>query len=215
MRKHCVHILLSIFAISFTGCASIIDGTKQNVTFNSDPSAAEVIIGGVTRGNTPLSITLKRKTMGGGEVFALLKKEGYQDQQVQLSTKLNGWFWGNIITGGLIGSTTDGISGAAFEYSPDSYHITLSPLRSSQAEKNLLRKKMWARIFVLNNYSQIASDLARGEGEYLSSLYDLFAIDDTHPEEALDHLREMFWRHQDIPAFADAVISYYPLRSDG
>ena len=40
---------------------------------------------------------------------------------------MNPWFFGNIVIGGLLGSTTDGVSGAINEFSPDQYFVTLSP----------------------------------------------------------------------------------------
>lgn len=211
MRKHGFLTFLGILAISFTGCASIIDGNTQSVTFNSDPREADIVIDGVTKGVTPLTITLKRKE--GTVVVA--KKDGYKDQQMSLSTRTNGLVFVNILwgLGGLLSITSDYANGAAYQYDPDSYYITLTPVNASEIQKSLLYKKMWARNFVLAGYSHIAGDLATAEGEYLSSLYSVFGVDETNRKESLRHLREMFLRHQDIPSFAEAVVEYFPLNS--
>ena len=46
----------------------------------------------------------------------------------------NPWFWGNILFGGVFGSTTDGLSGSVHEYSPSQFFITLVPMTGSPAE---------------------------------------------------------------------------------
>ena len=83
-------LLLTLAAIAFlsTGCASVVSGTDQSITF---------------------------------------EKEGYETYTAQLSTTTNPWFFGNIVIGGLLGSTTDGVSGAIHEFSPDQYFVTLKP----------------------------------------------------------------------------------------
>src|SRR4051812_30536890 len=91
-----------------TGCASIVDGSSQVVSFNSNPNSARVLVNGTEIGRTPLSTQIKRS----GDTVVLFRKDGYADQTISLQTKLNPWFWGNILCGGTIGSTTDGLSGA-------------------------------------------------------------------------------------------------------
>lgn len=103
------------------------------MTINSEPSGAKAVVDGVPRGTTPLTIHLKRKTLFGDDKSATVRIEGYQDQQVHLASGVNPWFFGNVVSGGLIGSITDGISGAAFKYSPDAYYVTLNPPRASRA----------------------------------------------------------------------------------
>lgn len=95
----------------FYGCASIISGSKQQMTFQSTPEGATVSVNGRLVGKTPISIQLDKKS---GQSLEF-KKDGYQPVTMELTTHLDGWFWGNIILGGFIGSTTDGISGAFHE----------------------------------------------------------------------------------------------------
>lgn len=120
--------LPSILALTLTSCATIVDGTTQVVSFNSNPSGAEIVLNGVPIGVTPFTSQIER----GENKVVLVKKEGYDDQQVMLSTKLNGWFWGNFLFGGLLGSTTDYASGASIEYAPNTYYVTLIPKKASQ-----------------------------------------------------------------------------------
>ena len=98
----------------------------------------------------------------------VLRKEGYDDQPISLATALNSAFWGNFLIGGTFGSTTDVASGAAIEYSPNSYFVTLTPKKASEMEKDLLKKKVLTRNFILLNYHNLTSDIARGEGKMSS-----------------------------------------------
>ena len=83
------------------------------------------------------------------------------------------------------------------------------PMHASRAEKANLHKKMWAKNFELSGYSQIGVDLARGEGEYVTSLYDVLEIQKQDRIVVKHQLQELFWKHQDVPSYAEAVIDYY------
>ena len=110
-----VRVLVVCFGVVGVGCASIVDGSSQVVSFNSNPNSARVVVDGAEIGTTPLSTQIKRSN----DTVVMFRKDGYADQTITLQTKLNPWFWGNIIFGGFLGSTTDGISGAVREYAPN------------------------------------------------------------------------------------------------
>jgi len=205
-KKH-IALLFILLAFMASGCASIIDGKTQTVTFNSGPEGAQVIINGLPMGVTPTSISLKRSDYDNANV--LFKKEGYQDQTATIHTKLNGWFWGNIICGGLLGSATDGISGAMWEFSPNSYFVTLNPLKSSLEEMDRLDYENKVRKFVLYSYEQLASDLAKGEGESLKSLYSLLNVNGDQSNDILVKLRALAFSSENPPAFAEVVLKQF------
>ncbi|EQC43854.1 PEGA domain-containing protein [Bacteriovorax sp. Seq25_V] len=107
-----------IALVIFTGCAGVIKGTSQTVTFTSEPSGAEVIIDGTSRGMTPLTVKLKKNMYD----TIIIKKDGYNSvtkplEKVYDATALLNIFWDL--------STTDLITGAAYEYEPNSYHVRL------------------------------------------------------------------------------------------
>lgn len=108
-----------IILITFlTSCASILRGTKQTVTITSQPTGAEVLVDGISRGVTPLTIKLKKNSYD----TIMVKKKGYNTQTRPLeksydSIALLNIFWDS--------STTDMISGAAYEYEPSNYHFKL------------------------------------------------------------------------------------------
>lgn len=186
------------------GCASIIEGKTQAVTFNSEPSGAQVVINGMSMGITPATITLKKSEYDNANV--VFKKDGYQDQQANLHTKVTAWFWGNIISGGLWGSSTDAISGAMWEYSPDKHFVTLSPLKASAGEMARVDYENRVRIFLLFNHEQLVADLAREGGESLTSLCALLDLNKDKQEAAILELRRLVAVVKDTPAFAEAVL---------
>ncbi|MEL6824517.1 MAG: PEGA domain-containing protein, partial [Calditrichota bacterium] len=102
--KRIAFILISLFV--FVSCASIVKGNKQLLTINCNVDGAEVLLDGVSVGETPFAQEIEKK----GKVI-LVKKEGYKDYTIALSKNLEPMFWGNIITGGTIGSLTDFGSG--------------------------------------------------------------------------------------------------------
>lgn len=121
--KYTASLLLPVALISMAGCATIINGKTQQVSFNSEPQGAEVIVDGTSVGVTPVTASIQR----GGQKMVSVKKDGYQTAEATLTSSTSGAFWGNIIIGGLPGSTTDGATGSMYEFTPGEVMVTLSP----------------------------------------------------------------------------------------
>lgn len=200
----CIAVLVSSMA---WGCASIIEGRTQAVTFNSEPSGAQVIINGIPMGVTPATISLKKSEYDNANV--VFKKEGHQDQQASLHTKITMWFWGNIISGGLYGSATDAISGAMWEYSPDKHFVTLPPFKVSAGEMAQWDSENKVGIFLLYSHEQLIVDLARGGGESLTSLCTLLDLNTARQKTAILELTRLAATVKDTPAFAEAVLAKF------
>lgn len=112
MRKSIISCSLAL-TLLMSSCATVMSGSKQNVKFDSNPGAASIFIDEVEVGKTPFEIKLTRKS----EHTVLIKLEGYQTYQTTLTKKLNGWIFGNILVGGLIGLIIDPITGAMYNLS--------------------------------------------------------------------------------------------------
>ena len=56
-----------------------------------------------------------------------VKKEGFYPKTITLATQTETAFWGNILTGGVLGSSTDSGSGAMHKYSPATFQVDLTP----------------------------------------------------------------------------------------
>ncbi|GDY24512.1 hypothetical protein [Agarivorans sp. Toyoura001] len=114
-------IALSILLAS--GCSSIVSDSKYLVAIDSTPSQASFSIknrAGVTvqNGQTPETLTLKASAgFFKGETYQLVfNKEGYEEQIIELKSSVDGWYFGNILFGGLIGMLiVDPATGAMYK----------------------------------------------------------------------------------------------------
>jgi hypothetical protein len=196
-------LLCNIFL--FYGCASIIDGRRQELTFQSTPEGATVTVAGRIIGRTPITATLLKETNQAVE----FKKDGYNPVTMQLTTHLDGWFWGNILIGGLIGSTTDGISGAVHEYSPSQYYVTLQPVNVSNLQFSGDYNKVKIKDFIVGSYRNLSMDIVAGKGDYLNSLIDLLKIPPEKRPDAIQNMQKILKQSSNILDFSDRVISEY------
>jgi hypothetical protein len=195
-----------VILLGATGCASIISGTTQEVSFHSNPEGATVTVDGKTLGSTPLAFPLKKSKYR--EV--VFQKDGYKTLTLPMESRLNGWFWGNILFGGLVGSTTDGISGAANEYSPGQFMVSLEPSNASPIERETVKSdEQKAREFIIIAYGNLVPELASGQGEYLRSLMDVLKIPAERRPEAIKKLKALSDVYSDIPDFADHAVELY------
>jgi len=114
-------LIAALFIVSLVGCSTVMNGTSQLVSINSDVTEADVMVNGVSVGKTPFSGKIKRSN----KTEIKVSKTGYETVVITPETSLPVAFWGNIIIGGLLGSTTDGVSGAVYEYKPNTFYVNL------------------------------------------------------------------------------------------
>ena len=120
-----IPILLALAAVALvSGCSTIINGRDQTISINSNVKDAEITVNGVVTGRTPFTGLIRRAS---GTVVTV-KKDGYQPKTVTLDTSVEPIFWGNIIIGGVLGSTTDLSTGGLYKYSPATIEIDLEPV---------------------------------------------------------------------------------------
>lgn len=119
-------LISSSIVLSLSGCASIIDGTSQEMTFNSSPNGADCVlmrdgkqIGQLT---TPGTLVVKKTKH---DIEVICNKEGYQENHYFVKSEIQDATWGNIILGGGIGWAIDSASGADNKYA-EYVNITLS-----------------------------------------------------------------------------------------
>ena len=111
--------LLLVFL--FSSCATIISTAKQNIQFKSNPSNASIFIDEVEVGKTPLEKTLSTNR----EHILEIKLDGYKTYETKLTKTLNGWFFGNILIGGIIGLIIDASTGAMYKLTPSQINAEL------------------------------------------------------------------------------------------
>lgn len=106
-----------------TGCASIVSDSEYPVRVSAVPWKTEFEIYDennilVHSGYTPSTVKLKAGDgyFDGQRYTIKFRKTGYQDQTTQINTSLDGWYWGNILLGGLIGMLiVDPLTGAMYK----------------------------------------------------------------------------------------------------
>ncbi|UVJ45925.1 hypothetical protein NVV94_10480 [Pseudomonas sp. LS1212] len=132
-------------AILTSGCASIVGDSKYPVEVSSAPTGASFEITDkegkvVHSGNTPSTITLKSgRGYFKGETYTLrFKKDGYPDKVATLDSSLSGWYWGNILFGGLIGMLiVDPATGAMYKL-PEGVSADMgAPVAQASGQKDL------------------------------------------------------------------------------
>jgi hypothetical protein len=207
LRSFVYIVIAGLFVGSFLGCASIVSGTRQMMTFRSTPDDASVYINGLLIGKTPITFNLKRKS---GQVLTF-EKDGYKTLTLSLETRMNGWFWGNLVIGGLFGSTTDNATGAAVEYSPSQYMVTLQPSNTNRLETEVSKTQAQrVKEFIVTAYNNLHTDILKGSGQYLDSLLDLIKVSEDKRGEAITKLKSLTERKLNILDFADQVNATFP-----
>lgn len=118
MKKIIISLSILSMLLIYTGCATVISGTSQDIRFESSPRGAAIYLDGDRVGVTPFSLALKKNKYKSFRV----ELEGYHtvsrqlDKEFDIVTLLS-FFWDL--------GTTDLISGAVFKYRENSYFIEL------------------------------------------------------------------------------------------
>ena len=146
--------------VAMQGCATIIQGSDQTLSFKSVPELAKITVTNragekIYTGQTPTTVTLKK---GAGyfkpENYQVsFSKDGYQTKTVNVTGSVNGWYVANIIFGGLIGLLiVDPMTGAMYKLSPEDVNTVLESnnVKPEKDEKTLtivLKENVPSHIF--------------------------------------------------------------------
>ena len=124
-----------VFYCCLTNCATIIHGSKQNVVIVSEPRIANIQIDGIDAGRTPLVVKLSRRN----KHFVKIDLDGYTPYEITLHRNISGWFFGNILLGGIVGIAVDAATGAIYNLSPKDIYGDLNAASTSlkKTEKEL------------------------------------------------------------------------------
>jgi hypothetical protein len=144
-------LALGVTALS-SGCATIVKGTTQDIGISTDPTGAacELKKGGSMVGSvnpTPGTAQIKK---GDGDVEVTCKKKGYSDTTGMLVSSLEGWTFGNILFGGVIGVVVDASSGALHNYQPEIF-VKLAPEKFGSDVERLDFYEEWRKQVLQNS----------------------------------------------------------------
>lgn len=215
------------------GCATMMSGTTQEISFQSSPDQVVVTLirkvpdivnwtpqkqGGEAPpktfhdesrilGTTPFTLQLDKVENAQSVVFS---KVGYKPVNMKLETRLDQWFWGNLAFGGAFGSTTDSMSGAAHEYAPSQFFVTLNPEMSTTIDQGTAQpQRDKALAFIVRRYTSLMADLSKGSGEDWSALKGLLHLGQGKEADARQKIQALAMVYPDIAVFATHVTDLY------
>lgn len=127
--------LTLIVALLFPSCATIVSKSKYPLTIHSNPVGAGINVTNkkgkqVFTGVTPSTVELKSGAsfFKRAEYTVKLTALGYEEQNIPVKFKVDGWYWGNIFIGGLIGFLiVDPATGAMYKLDTPPINVTLKP----------------------------------------------------------------------------------------
>jgi hypothetical protein len=124
---------------ALSGCATIVHSGPRPISVASAPAGAKVSIYDrsnalVMTNTTPFVARLPTKYgyFQGQNYRLVFEMPAHATAEVELKSSLSGWYFGNVIFGGVIGMLiVDPLTGAMFNLSPDKID---QPLTASQAQ---------------------------------------------------------------------------------
>lgn len=119
-----IRIATFLCLLSATGCATIMAGGPDRVPVSSNPPGAAVFVDNVQVGVTPTVVTLDR---GRSQGNIRIEAPGYAPVVIQRGKQINGWFWGNLCLGGLVGMVIDLVTGDVKRFDDTPIGVGLSP----------------------------------------------------------------------------------------
>ena len=116
-------LLLGCLVLSTAGCATLLNGTHQEVHFRSNPSGATLKVGDIEEFETPVTLSIERLH----PVEVTLRAEGHEPVTVHIRRRVSALVLGNAFCLILPGLVVDFLSGAAYELEREIF-VRLPPL---------------------------------------------------------------------------------------
>ncbi len=183
-KRFLIYSMATLLAFTLVGCATVFSGTQQEISIRTSPEDARIYVDGRLVG-TGSATFLAKKTNGDYNIPEItVEAKGYKSQTFKLQKSFDNT---SIINLTFVYSwTTDFLTGAMFEYSPDNYMVQLV----EEDEIGFSEEQKFQQ-FALSNMENLKRDLARGQGEYFATLkvykpgFSLNNIDQTKVAELL------------------------------
>lgn len=114
--------IIAITSLVLSNCASIVSKNSWPVSIQSQPSGVEFLVKKadgtvISNGKTPQIVTLDSGAgyFKSGKYIVETKSRGKVVGSQELTASINGWYFGNILFGGLIGMViVDPLTGAMY-----------------------------------------------------------------------------------------------------
>jgi hypothetical protein len=139
MLKQALLVALASACTAMTGCATIVHSGPRPISVASTPAGAKVSI--YDRSNTLVMTNTTPFVAPLNTKFGYFKSQtyrlvfempAYQSAEVQLDSSVSGWYWANLVFGGVIGMLiVDPLTGAMYNLEPEKIEQSLT---TQQAE---------------------------------------------------------------------------------
>lgn len=136
MKKNALKlgVFLMFAPVLITSCASIFGKSAYPVSINTNPNGANLSITDkkgkkVYKGQSPATITLKSGAgfFSRAEYQVSISANGYSEQIIPVTYKLNAWYFGNLLIGGFLGMLiVDPATGAMWKLDTPPISVTLN-----------------------------------------------------------------------------------------
>ncbi len=129
-------LLLCAFVVTVfsSSCATLVSKSRYPISINTIPQGATVTITNkkgteVFKGQLPARVDLRAGAgfFSRAEYQVKFSMPGYADRIIPITSRINGWYWGNILLGGLLGMLIiDPASGAMYKIDTKTITETLT-----------------------------------------------------------------------------------------
>lgn len=136
--------LFTPFSLLLSSCATIVSSQQKPTKIDSSPSKMAYVVtdakgGVISQGITPSDVTLNRSSgyFKPGKYTIEIKKGGKVVSKEIVTASLNGWYFGNILVGGVIGMlVVDPLSGAMYRM-PESITVNTTSVATANQSSDL------------------------------------------------------------------------------
>ena len=121
MNKHPIYLSAILLLAS---CATLISGSKQELSFDSNEKEVKILINNKYSCTTPCLTKVERDN---AKLMITAKKDGFEDKTIFINNNINIITMGNALSTifSTFGLSTDLTSDAFWEYRPNSFYIAM------------------------------------------------------------------------------------------
>jgi hypothetical protein len=128
-------LIITALIVTLSSCASIVSRSWYPVSFESEPSQAQITVTDrngkqLFSGKTPKVLELKSSAgfFKRASYIVIFNKPGFAERKIALTATVNGWYFGNLLFGGILGFLViDPATGAMYRLKTQDVRETLDP----------------------------------------------------------------------------------------
>lgn len=164
-------VMVAALSVCLSGCASIVSSSNKTLPIMTQPDDATCEIIDMATGNTiSRAKTPQNAILSASAGFfqrakynIKLSKDGYIPYETQLDAGINGWYFGNIVFGGILGILIiDPATGAMWKINDDNINVKLYPNTPEGRVSMANEKYNGNEAYKKGDYDQAILDTTRG-----------------------------------------------------